>query len=303
MRIALVGFGRWGKNHARVLQDEGWLAAIVDSNATQLALCRQLYPAVDTFRDISDLPWSELDALVLASPIECHVSQGLVSIEKGKHCLIEKPLALSVSESNELAAAASTADVVVMTGHILDYHPAARQLISMCSQGELGDLRYWHSSRARLVPPRRYASVVHELLWHDLSLLFRITGRLPGRVTVHGQLEDDGVLGLEYGDFYATLSGSQVQPLRESRVVICGTTKSLVFDDEQPCASKLQICDTSGSAEYIPVLAVEPLRAELQHFVEAIRGKQQPFTTIVQVVEILELIEMIEETCEVCLRF
>ena len=278
------------------------LDSIIDPDPHQRRDCGRLYPHVESFAQLEQLPWERIDGVIIASPVERHVYQAMTVLGHRKHCLVEKPLALEIADVEELAEAARSAGRVLLTGHILDYHPAAQELLARCRAGQLGELRYWHSARGRLVPRRQFVSVLHELLWHDIGLLLRLVGRLPEGARSVGRCDEDGAIMLDFGDFYATLRGSQIQPLRESQVVVCGTAGSLLFDDEQAFGENLRLQSREGLSERIRTAATEPLTAEIDHFLDAAAGGRLPISGPEHAIQILQVIELVTRQCTATLR-
>jgi UDP-2-acetamido-3-amino-2,3-dideoxy-glucuronate N-acetyltransferase len=297
MRIALVGFGRWGRNHARLLAKNGWLHAVVDTGSLQRAESRRQYPEVAVYGELGQLPWCGIEGVVIASPVEQHVQQARFALERGKHCLVEKPLALAIEDVFHLQRLAQRSGCLLMTGHVLDYHPAVTEMLRLSRSGALGRLRYWHSARMRRVPLRNYVTVLYELLWHDCATLLRLVGRLPDRIRTVGCLVEDGAVLLEFGSFYATLRGSQTQPLRESQILVAGGSGAVVFDDEKPLPHKLRYQTDEREWHYASLDEGEPLARELDHFVAAATTQTPPLSGAAEALQVLELIEEVQNAC------
>ncbi len=308
--LAVVGAGSWGKNHVRSFAELGALSAVCDTDEAALGNVRGTYPGVKTGTDLERvLADPEIKAVVLATPAAQHYAGAKAALAAGKHVLVEKPMTLRAEEAEELNRLALGAGLVLMVGHILEYHPAVRRLRELVVAGELGKLAYLYSHRLSLGKIRMEENVWWDLGPHDVSLILGLLFESPEWVQATGQamltpgVADSVVACLGFaGGARAHIFVSRVHPLKEQRLVVGGREKMAVFDDVVS-EGKLKVYPshitgddqlpvaTGGEPEVVPIDAGEPLRAECEHFLECIEAGSQPLTggeSGVQVTRVLE---------------
>ncbi len=295
--VGLIGCGHWGKNLARNLHQLGQLSWICDADDRVLSRAAESYPGVRTTRELSEvLEDGQVKALALASPAAQHYAMARAAFDAGKDVFVEKPLALKVPEAEELVDRARRDGRILMVGHILEYHPAIRQLKALVDQGELGDLHYIYSNRANLGKIRQEENILWSFAPHDISVMLLLTGSLPETASTAGQsyLQHEiadvtvttlGFPGLTRGHIFV----SWLHPFKEQKLVVIGSRKMAVFDDVVK-EGKLKIFDkgvewkgglpvirqTSESTLFFP--DNEPLREELAHFLECVESRRTPLT-------------------------
>ena len=316
LRVGVIGAGAWGKNHVRTVATlaDAELAAVCDADPkTRERLARQ-YPAVHITGDVADL-LGRVDAVVIASPAATHARVALQCIEAGKPCLVEKPFALSTGDAEAVARAAATRDVPVLAGHLLVFHPAVERLRALVQGGDLGRIYYLYGLRVNLGQVRADENALWSFGPHDVSVALYLLGDAPVRVAAHGKsylqpkVEDVVFLTMEFGSgVLAHVQLSWLDPHKERKLTVVGATKMVVFDDME-AREKLRIYDKGverppeygsyGEALsiregdiFIPKIPnVEPLAAELGHFVRVARGTEPPRASAqdgVRVVTVLE---------------
>ena len=144
-KIAVVGLGYWGPNRLRALIDIDGVEVtwICDRDATRFAKLENRHPTVRSTTDFEQLlADDELDAVVLATPVFTHHTLASAALRAGKHVFVEKPLAASSGEANDLFAIAAECDRTLMCGHTFLYSPAVRRIKEILDAGELGDLHF-----------------------------------------------------------------------------------------------------------------------------------------------------------------
>lgn len=190
LNVALVGLGYWGSKVAQALTRTpgvslGWL---VDGNQELLDHHARDFPSVERVSDLSQvLDEALLDAVVIATPADTHVRLATQSLRSDKHVLVEKPLALSVSESECLVALASTCQKTLMVGHTFLYNEAVLQAKRLIDNGDLGRIQYLNFVRTNLGTLRSDTSVLWDLASHDIAMALWLIGRQPISVTAVGQ--------------------------------------------------------------------------------------------------------------------
>jgi len=299
-RIAVVGLGYWGPNIVRNLAAiEGCeLVAICDSDPTALEGALSLAPGArgeDDFAAI--LAAADIDAVALATPVPTHAALATKALQAGKHCFVEKPLARNLADAEQAVAAARAADRTLMVGHLLEYHPAVEALAGLIADGELGDIRYIYGNRQNLGQLRADENALWSLGAHDVAVILSLLGEDPIDVAAHGEsYVRPGVEDVVFGylrfpsGVAAHLHLSWLDPHKARRITVVGSKRMAVFDDMR-IEGKLTVYDkgfdedSRSWGEYIaraggswtPRIAnSEPLRAELEHFVDSVRTGSPP---------------------------
>ena len=316
LKIGVIGAGAWGRNHVRTVAGlaDGELAAVCDtSDATRQTLSRQ-YPSAVITADVDAL-LKVCEAVVIAAPAKAHADLALRAIEAGKPCLVEKPFALSVADAQRVAEAAVARKVPVLAGHLLVYHAAVERLKTLVKSGDLGRIYYLYGLRVNLGQVRADENALWSFGPHDVSVALEVLGEAPVRVAAQGhcylqpRIEDVVFLTMEFASgVLAHVQLSWLDPHKERKLTVVGASKMAVFDDME-AREKLRIYDkgVERPPEYasfgeslsiregdifIPRLPnVEPLAAELTHFVRVARGTEAPRAGAkegVQVVQVLE---------------
>ena len=304
--IGLLGFGYWGPNLARcICEAEGCrLAGIADPDADSLARAGRRYPmaklATDWRSVVTD---SDVDAVVVATPVRAHHELAAAAIAAGKHVLVEKPMTSTVEQAQALIDAADRAGVVLMVDHTFVYTPAVQKIGEIVRSGELGQVYYYDSVRVNLGLFQSDVNVVWDLAVHDLAILRFILDDHPVAVSatgsshVPGSPENMAHVTLYYANgTNAHLSVNWLAPVKVRQTLVGGSRKMIIYDDLEP-SEKIKVYDrgirVSGSAEEIrdarvsyrmgdmwaPCLGTkEALLTEIEHFVACISEGTAPLT-------------------------
>lgn len=315
LRVAVVGAGAWGRNHVRTLSSlpEAELAAVCEANPARREQVQQRYPEVPVTDDL-DRALAQAEAVIVATPAATHARIAQLAIERGLPVLVEKPFALTVPDAEAVAGMAEARGVPVMVGHLLLYHPAIERLKAMVEGGELGAIYYLYSQRVNLGQVRPDENALWSFGPHDVSVAVDLLGRAPARVAAQGMsylqpgIEDVVFLTMEFeSGVMAHVQMSWLDPHKERRLTVVGSKRMVVFDDMQP-REKLKVYDkgVDRPPEYasygeslairegdifIPrVVTVEPLTAELKHFLAVARGRAAPRTTAESGVEVVSVL-------------
>lgn len=308
-RIALIGCGRWGRNIARVLARLEALDLIVDPAAASLeAYAAELEARWS--RNLHDAFGSEIDAVAIAAPAADHARLARLALEQGKAVFVEKPLALQLSEAEDLAGLADHAKLTLMVGHLLQYHPAFITLCSRVAAGDIGELRHVTSHRLNPGAIRSEENALWSMGPHDFSMVLRLTGREPEHVSalpvrvINPNVPDQYSIQMRFDDtLTALVNVSWLSPYKEHKLTVLGTTGALVFDDTAPERDRKLVLyrnniDRSaatavfvkGAGEPVEWPAEEPLEAEMRAFLGSIAGKQQNRTGPQEAIPVLRLL-------------
>lgn len=303
LRIAVIGAGHWGPNHARnfnsIHQTE--LVAVVDKDPERLCKIAERYPNIETLDDYQKLFGMDIDGVVVVTPPATHYKIALDCLKHGLHVFVEKPLTLSSEHSEHLIKEAEARQLVLMVGHIYEYNIAIKYIKDLISKGELGDIYYIDAVRASLGLFQPNANVLWDLAPHDFSLILYLLEDFPSAVSANGGsyvLKYLGIHDLAYihlqfpNGTIANARVSWLDPNKTRRFTIVGSKKMLVYDDVG--LEKVKLFDKSVKifpdtdnygtfqAQYRAGDAIiphfnweEPLRLECEHFANCIlEGKQ-----------------------------
>ncbi len=299
LKVAVVGAGAWGRNHVRTLASmaDVELVAVCDLDPKRREEVRRQYPGTAVTDDLGQA-LQAAEAVVVATPASSHSRVATTVVERGLPLLVEKPFALSVQEASAVAELAERRGVPIVVGHLLLFHPAIERLRAMVAAGELGDIYYLYSQRVNLGQVRPDENALWSFGPHDIAVATYLLDAEPVRVAAHGHsyiqsgIEDVVFLTMEFhSGVMAHVQMSWLDPHKERRLTVVGSRRMVVFDDMQP-REKLKIYDKGVDrppeyASYGESLAiregdifvprvpnVEPLTAELKHFVAVARGRE-----------------------------
>lgn len=324
MNIVLIGFGYWGPNIARnAMESKGInLLGICDSKLERLEKAKILYGAsVEYFTDYKDLLGrSDIDGFALAVKNDVGQEIAVEILNAKKHLFMEKPLAKSVKNAQELKRIAVKNDLILHVDHVMVFNPAIKIIKALVDSGEIGELTYFDSSRVNLGPSiKKDVNAMWDLAVHDLAVLDYISnGAKANHVNAlglnkYGIKEELTYLTIQYDGFIAMLKSSWISPLKERMMVIGGTKKMIVFNELS--MDKLMIYDKGinvisnekfeyGKYEmkirmgemYSPHIEHEDaLLNSLNHFSECARTHKESITGADQAIRVLRILEMADE--------
>jgi predicted dehydrogenase len=250
--IGVIGCGYWGPNLLRNFseQEGARLIWMCDLDARRLETLGRRYPSVKTTTDYRQLlSDSELDAVVISTPVSTHYTFAREALEAGKHVLIEKPFTANVAQAEGLIELAEARKLTLMVDHTFIYTGAVRKIKDVVESGELGDLLYFDSVRINLGLFQRDINVVWDLAPHDLAIMDFIINRQPLSVTATGSCHvERGIENIAYvmlvfpDEFIAHFHFNWLSPVKIRRTLIAGSRRMIVYDDIEP-TEKLRIYD------------------------------------------------------------
>lgn len=318
--VGVVGLGYWGPNWVRNFHQSQSAKRIVacDLDEKRRDHVSRLYSDLETtsrFEDLLQDP--DIEGLVVATPVGTHYAMARRALEAGKSVLIEKPMATSSDEANELIEIARARNLTLMVGHTFEYSAPVLKMHEIIESGELGDVFYISSVRANLGLFQRDVNVCWDLATHDISIILNLMGgRLPEAVSCqaeshYGQgVEDVAMLTLRFErNIIAFVHVSWLDPDKIRRTTVVGSRKMLVYDDTAP-QEKIRIYDKGVTAQkyydtfgefqfsyrygdiQIPrIEEKEPLYCECEHFVNCMRNGQTPKTDGVNGARVVNVLE------------
>jgi len=311
-KLALFGYGYWGRNLARNLYELGVLSALVDPNPEAREEAAKLFHGVDFHAEVDEvLSDPSIKGVVLATPAVTHSSLAMKALRAGKDVFVEKPLALTVHEGEELVAEAEKRKAILMVGHLLEYHPAVTEIERCVDSGDLGALRYIYSNRLNWGRLRKEENILWSFAPHDVSVILRLVGQAPTRVRAMGGdwvtpgVHDVTVTHLEFpGGVRCHIFVSWLHPHKEQRLVVTGERSVMVFEDSAPeperklrkYAHRVEWVKRAPVAhkapeELIEIPPSEPLKLECQAFLDAIETREAPITSGRRGLEVLKVLE------------
>ncbi|MGZ3534636.1 MAG: Gfo/Idh/MocA family protein, partial [Thermodesulfobacteriota bacterium] len=252
INVAVVGAGAWGKNHIRVFSEipNVRLRYVCDQDPSKLRALQKTYPQAKMVEDLKPiLQDPEVRGVVVASSALSHYSLSKEILEADKDVLVEKPMALSAKDAEEMIEISERRKRILMVGHLLIYHPVVDRLKDMVASGELGKIYYIYTQRVNLGVIRQDENALLSFAPHDVSVILYLLDEEPVMVTGCGEsyiqkgIEDVAFLGLQFSDGkMANIHLSWLDPHKLRKITIVGSKKMVVFDDME-VSEKLKVYD------------------------------------------------------------
>lgn len=293
------------------------MATMCDSSEPRLRHLKTLYPEVGVESKFENLlNDTTLNAIVIATPLRHHFPMAKSSLMAGKHTFVEKPLAASSEQCEELITLAKKQGLVLMVGHTFLHSPAVKKIKEIVSNGDIGDLRYISARRLNLGLFQKDINVAWDLAPHDISIILHIMQELPQSLNCNGAahitrgIEDVTSLFLQFSkEKTAIVQSSWLDPRKVREMTIVGSERMIVYDD-LAAQEKIKIFDVRVErpphydtfAEfhyayhygdlYSPYIKQdEPLKIECQHFIDCIQSGSAPITDGQQGLDIIRILE------------
>jgi predicted dehydrogenase len=288
LQLAVAGVGAFGKNHLRILRELPGvkLAAVVDTDAK-----RARATGLPFFADVRDLP-EGIDAAVVAVPTKEHARVGCALLERGIDVLVEKPIAFDLASARQLADTATRNERLLQVGHLERFNPAVQALASIVKLP-----LFFEVHRMSLFSPRSLdIDVVLDLMIHDIDVILSLTGAPPEEIRAAGIRILSGKVDI--ANVRLAFPGGCIANLTASRVSTEKVRKIRVFQPQQYISVDYERQDvaafTVSSSHEIAFLPVgldkqEPLRAELESFVECVRTRRPPLVGAADGIQALEV--------------
>jgi predicted dehydrogenase len=324
IKVGVAGCGYWGPNlirNFRALPDCK-LKMMCDLNTARLKHLKSVYPEVQGGTDYQQmLDGNNLDAVVIATNVKSHFPMAKAALLAGKHTFVEKPLASSVEQCEELVEIAQKNGLILMTGHTFLYSPVIRKIKEIVEKGDIGEIRYISARRLNLGLFQKDINVAWDLAPHDLSIILSIMGELPVAVNCRGSahitpgIEDVTTMCLTFSrQRSATVQSSWLDPRKVREMTIVGSKRMIVYDDLAPL-EKIRVFDTRverpphydtfGEFQYAYhygdmyapyIKQEEPLKTECQHFLDCIKTGATPTSCGTRGTELVRILEASSES-------
>jgi predicted dehydrogenase len=266
VQVGVIGYGYWGPNLVRnfTASPRTHVVAVADRDEARRRAVAGFHPWIHTTASAEELIADPaIEAIAIATPLFTHHPLAKAALEAGKHVLVEKPLAGSVAECEELTALAAARGLVLMVDHTFVYTGAVRKIREIVASGLLGRILYFDSVRINLGLFQPDFNVVWDLAPHDLSILDHALGLVPrwvqaiGARHYEGQHENLAYLTIGFDDgVLAHVHVNWLAPVKTRLTTIAGTDRMLVYDDANP-AERVKLYESG-----VDMRALEP---ELAH--------------------------------------
>src|SRR5215469_7022191 len=260
---------------------------------------------------------SDVDAVVIATPVRTHYALAKDALLHGKHVLVEKPLTANIAQAEELVELARERGRILMVGHTFEYNPAVNELKKLIASGDLGKIYCIEAERVNLGLFRSDINVIWDLAPHDISILLYLLGKKPERIKVQAhahvqpRIHDVAHLDLGFADgMNAHIHVSWLHPCKIRRVTVIGDARMVVYDDTNQ-AEMLKIYNKGADVHADPVVSyrngeitipyidwMEPLHLECEDFANAIRTGAQPRAHGGVGLRVVQVLEAAQEALE-----
>ena len=316
IRFGVIGWGYWGPKIARNLNSlpNASVSYVADTDARRLTPLDLNQSQVQTTTELEDIFRSDVDAIVIATPVSTHFQLARRALLHGKHVLVEKPLTASVSEAEELVALAQEQQRVLMVGHTFEYNPAVNELRQLVHSGELGKIYCIEAERVNLGLFRNDINVIWDLAPHDISILLYLLDKKPEKVKVQAHahvqphIEDVAHIDLEFANgMNAHLHLSWLHPCKIRRVTLIGDARMVVYDDTNQ-AEMIRVYNKGADVHADPVVSyrfgeitiphidsIEPLHLECEDFANSIRTGTKPRASGEVGLEVVKVLAAVQE--------
>lgn len=328
LNIAQIGIGYWGPNLLRNLMTNKRcnVTRVVDLSADRRDYVNGLYPAVKTSDDVMDvINDPEIDAVVIATPVKSHFELAMAALKAGKHILVEKPMATSSAEIEEMEKVATEKKLTAMAGHTFIFNAAVRYVKELIDSGTLGEVRYICSQRLNLGRIRNDVDALWNFAPHDISIIQYWLGD-PEPIEIHNMGMDfiqSGINDVVFSNIkypnkvMANIHVSWLDPRKVRQMTIVGSKKMVVYDDI--AENKIVIFDKgiepqatlgdnmdydnqhfrtfqyrSGDILMPKIQFDEPLKVEIDHFIDCMEGKESCITGVDHAKKVVGILEQNE---------
>ncbi|MDO8873712.1 MAG: Gfo/Idh/MocA family oxidoreductase [Methanoregula sp.] len=324
IKIAQMGIGYWGPNLLRnlVANKNCVVKTVADFSKERCDYVNRLYPSIKTTNNSEDIiNDDDIDAIVIATPVNTHFDLVMKGLESGKHVLVEKPMATSVSEVEQIESLANKQKLVAMVGHTFLYNNAVRYIKKLIDNGDVGEIRYIYSHRLNLGRIRTDVDALWNFAPHDISIIqYWLDNPRPISITKRGMayvqegIDDVVFLNIIYPNkVMAEIHVSWLDPQKIRCITIVGTKKMIVYDDvaENKVAiydkgiDRMAILgtnmdyDKNGGFKFnqrsgdiiIPQIDFkEPLETEIAHFLDCIINNTECLTGTKHAKEVVRIL-------------
>ena len=324
-----MGAGYWGKNYIRLLDDIvlADLICVCDENQELLTGVMNKYPYLKTTQKIDEMLACDISCVIVSTPASTHYRVVKAALQADKNVLVEKPFTTDSTEGDELIAIAKSKGRILMVGHTFLFNNSIKTMKQQMEREGFGQLYYMYSTRTNLGPIRQDCSAVWDLASHDISIFqYLMDNQMPLTVCCVGQkLLDNEHVDVAFATFtypggiIANSHVSWANPDKVRETVVVGSGRRIVFNDMNlqepvriyergavakagdPCAGtqtygETQMMIRDGDIISPRVPPVEPLRAQVLHFLHCVKTGETPDVTGDHGNSVVKLLEAIDRS-------
>ena len=300
IKIGVVGYGNWRKNHVRVLSELNHLGGVYD-NLISSKKSNDKIKFYDSLDDLID----NVDGLIISSPATTHFKIARKAL-KTLDVLIEKPIAMKISDVLALQKLEKESKKLIVVGHQLHFHPAIIKMQELIDQGAIGKLKWIYSNRLNMGKIRPNENVLWSFAPHDLSLILKFIKSEVSNLSVqaskilNNKIEDTTLTLLDFKNGQkAHVFVSWIHPFKEQRFVLVGDKGSMVFSDSKK-SNKLELYKTiihkdgsisSHDMENINYIDKEPLKEQALYFIECIKSRKVDVNNSTDALKVTRILE------------
>lgn len=305
INLGIIGIGYWGSLLVKKF------SSLPRVNLPVVSDLKKTYPGIKTVRNYKKiLENTNVDAVVVATPVLTHYEITKDALLAGKHVFVEKPFVKTSKQTRELVMLARRKNLVLMTNYIYLYHPAIQKIKKLIDSGKLGRILFVHSVRLGLELFPKGVDVIWDLAPHDVALIYYLLGKKPSKITleksalINKNTPDTAFINFSFSNNLATqIMISWLCPTKVRHFAVGGTKGTVVFDETRQdkllffntkvdkSFGKHKIFQPEREGKKIPFSDKEPLIAACSDFINSITSKREPLAGAeisIKTVEILE---------------
>lgn len=308
VNVGLIGCGYWGPNLLRNFVDypDSEVKMVAELDEERISYIQQKYPEIRTTKDYHDLFCDSIDAVVIATQPTTHYRFAKEALENGKHVLVEKPLAKSIAEAEDLVRIAEDRNLKLMVGHTFEYNEAVRELKRQIGSGTVGKPYYLYSQRLNFGIVRKDVNALWNLAPHDVSILIYLLDAMPEAVSCRGYdfiqrgIDDVIFMVMHFpNNIIAHVQVSWLDPSKVRKMTVVGSEKMIIYNDMDDHKiqiydkgikvqniedslgpyddfGKYQLIKQAGDVSFPKIDFKEPLQEECGDFISSIVQDKQP---------------------------
>jgi predicted dehydrogenase len=323
INVGVIGYGYWGPNIVRNFfgSSSCTVKMVADGRPERLNLLSKVFPSILGVKDAEEIiKNSDIDAVVIATPVFTHFELAKRVLLAGKHVLIEKPMTSSVKEADELINLAEQKGLTLMADHTFLYTGAVQKMKEIIESRVIGTPLYFDSSRINLGLFQPDINVLWDLAPHDISILSYLITETPESINATGishtrnKIENIAYLTVNYNSsFIAHFTCSWSSPVKVRQTLIGGDTKMILYNDLEP-SEKVRVYDTGYDHKteedktrimvdyrtgdvHIPKLSTkEALAGVADDFIQSILQKKSPLSNAILGRSVVKILEASQES-------
>jgi predicted dehydrogenase len=306
IKVGVIGYGYWGPNLVRNFQqcESTSVTCVCDVHKEVLDRVRMTHPGVEgTVWTEELINNKDVDAVVIATPVSTHFDLAFDALKAGKHVFVEKPMTLTVEQSERLIDEADKRDLVLMVDHTFIYTAPVRKIGELVTSGELGDIYYYDSVRINLGLFQHDIDVLWDLAPHDLSIMQYVVPHRPCAVSATGmshftgEPENTAYMTIFFdGNCIGHIHANWMSPVKIRHTLVGGSKQMVVYNDLDPnetikvynkgvsinrnreSVHEMLVSYRSGDIHIPQLERMEALAVEVSHFADCIENKKTPLT-------------------------